>query len=867
VTDRVNTEPRVNWNPVGGEPLPPTWAQGPPGSTGPIGPPGQQGPPGPQGPQGPQGTTGSTGATGSQGPQGNPGNPGATGPQGPAGPQGAQGDPGSTGATGPQGPTGATGSTGAQGPPGQGVPTGGTTGQVLTKISAADYAANWQTPSGGGSLTWPLLAPDGSLSAPSYSFASNSGTGMYSNGLSVMFTSGGAFKLAIGNTVQVYANLQFGADNTYDIGSSGGNRPRDLYVARNTAIAGVVGIGATPTASISLNIQHVYTLTTSTQLGIQLFPFFSSAATASGTSLYAALGTQNATFTMLNGYVIQAGSPSVQSGSTVTNLYGLNVQNQGATGVTNAWGVYIAAQSGAATTNIGLYNLGTSRFDGSIGQGIAPSTSTAVLLAAGFLTPVTAQALMVTPTFNSTSTTAQTVVYASHNTTGSSATVADAYVFRAAAPTLQASFVKTNLYGLYVANQGGASVTNAYGVYIAAQSGATTTNTSLYNAGTSQLMGNVGMGIAPLTNVGLYLAPTGNWTGGDVNPWGIFALPTFPAGSTGNARALAGAFATAAASFTVGVGVAIYAGAPNLGAGSSVTNIYGLSVENQGGPGRTNAYGVYITAQSGASGTNVGLYNAGTSQFLGNVGVGGGPIPYALLTAYGSGVTPSSGWAYALYGLPTFPSSVTSMGICIGAGFNSVASTFTMSMGIGVYVNPPVLGAGNTVTSMQGVYVDNQGKSGVQNAYGIRVAPQSGAATNNVGIWNDGTSQLVGFVNVGDGNAGLIDVSRGITNGGMTLANGAIWQPFGNANNFSGMILCNDTIVVGGCALFLCAGTVTTLVATVPANFTNVYSPVKDTAGHINVYSAAGTYAVEIQNLYGQTIHIQAMGLRTRASQ
>ncbi len=52
---------------------------------------------------------------------------------------------------GTQGPTGATGATGATGPagaagaPGQGVPTGGTPGQVLTKSSLTDYATNWTT--------------------------------------------------------------------------------------------------------------------------------------------------------------------------------------------------------------------------------------------------------------------------------------------------------------------------------------------------------------------------------------------------------------------------------------------------------------------------------------------------------------------------------------------------------------------------------------------------------------------------------------------------------------------------------------------------------------------------------------------------
>ncbi|MET0167523.1 MAG: tail fiber domain-containing protein [Vicinamibacterales bacterium] len=75
------------------------------------------------------------------------GNIGPTGPAGPTGATGAastvpgpQGPAGATGATGSQGPQGATGS---QGPAGQGVPTGGTTGQVLAKTTNADYATAW----------------------------------------------------------------------------------------------------------------------------------------------------------------------------------------------------------------------------------------------------------------------------------------------------------------------------------------------------------------------------------------------------------------------------------------------------------------------------------------------------------------------------------------------------------------------------------------------------------------------------------------------------------------------------------------------------------------------------------------------------
>jgi hypothetical protein len=91
------------------------------------------------------GAIGATGATGSQGVAGATGATGATGSQGLAGAAGA------TGATGPQGPAGATGATGAAGAAGQGVPTGGTTGQVLAKIDGTNYNTQWTTPSGGGS--------------------------------------------------------------------------------------------------------------------------------------------------------------------------------------------------------------------------------------------------------------------------------------------------------------------------------------------------------------------------------------------------------------------------------------------------------------------------------------------------------------------------------------------------------------------------------------------------------------------------------------------------------------------------------------------------------------------------------------------
>ena len=60
------------------------------------------------------------------------------------GPQGIQGTAGATGAT------GAAGTNGTNGTNGQGVPVGGTAGQVLSKIDATDYSTQWVAQSGGG---------------------------------------------------------------------------------------------------------------------------------------------------------------------------------------------------------------------------------------------------------------------------------------------------------------------------------------------------------------------------------------------------------------------------------------------------------------------------------------------------------------------------------------------------------------------------------------------------------------------------------------------------------------------------------------------------------------------------------------------
>ena len=102
-----------------------------------------------------QGATGPTGATGPQGSQG------ATGVSGTPGVSGVQG------ATGSEGPTGATGSTGQPGESGEGVPAGGTTGQLLAKATSADFDSEWiDAPTVASSGVVSVLVATGSEARP-----------------------------------------------------------------------------------------------------------------------------------------------------------------------------------------------------------------------------------------------------------------------------------------------------------------------------------------------------------------------------------------------------------------------------------------------------------------------------------------------------------------------------------------------------------------------------------------------------------------------------------------------------------------------------------------------------------------------------
>lgn len=146
----------------------PYLTQGVRGDKGDRGDPGVTGAAGHDGANGAAGNTGATGLPGSVGAQGATGATGAQGAKGDTGDRGLKGDKGDTGNTGAAGATGAQGiqgiqgikgDKGDQGDPGEGLPTGGTTGQQLVKLSNTDYDYDWETPAGAGDMLASVYDP------------------------------------------------------------------------------------------------------------------------------------------------------------------------------------------------------------------------------------------------------------------------------------------------------------------------------------------------------------------------------------------------------------------------------------------------------------------------------------------------------------------------------------------------------------------------------------------------------------------------------------------------------------------------------------------------------------------------------------
>lgn len=117
-----------------------------------------------------------------------------------------------------------------------------------------------------------------------------------------------------------------------------------LSVASNALFSTIVGIGGSPSAASGLNITNA-ALAGAIQYGASSSPIFSSSATSLGAAIYAKSNTAASAFTQSATYALYAADAGKGAGSTITNQYGLFLEDQ-TQGAAN-WSIY---SSGAANS-------------------------------------------------------------------------------------------------------------------------------------------------------------------------------------------------------------------------------------------------------------------------------------------------------------------------------------------------------------------------------------------------------------------------------------------------------------------------------------------------------------------------------------
>jgi hypothetical protein len=144
-------------------------------------------------------------------------------------------------------------------------------------------------------------------------------------------------------------------------------------------------------------------------------------------------------------------------------------------------------------------------------------------------------------------------------------------------------------------------------------------NTTLGNASTDTVTvnGYMGVGGAGSSAYGLQVSST-SLTG--ANQYGILSIPTGNSAATTSIAGVISRGATAASSFTVGAVYAFYALNSTLGAGSTITNQYGLYIADQ--TQGTNNFGIASLVSSGTNKWNIYASGTAANYFAGNVGIG-----------------------------------------------------------------------------------------------------------------------------------------------------------------------------------------------------------------------------------------------------
>lgn len=289
----------------------------------------------------------------------------------------------------------------------------------------------------------------------------------------------------------------------------------------------------------------------------------------------------------------------------------------------------------------------------------------------------------------------------------------------------------------------------------------------------------------------------------------------------------------------------------NSGGGTpvGVTSVSGTSFLASG-----NFFGYTSNSVSGTFNPSLPAAGTGLGSYL-------MPAPNTGISANSAGTKAGIGvWLISNVGSSTFNHGVGFNGyfdgtnyICVGDGGSNGAAFILQSQGsngsLKFYSVPSTGGSNQTISpaTLDSTYL----RGTWDNSVGLT------ATTAIKGTSLEGSSNGVKVPNPNGSAVFALDDSAGTL---LSIANNATATPFGNADNFAGLVIFHEQSATGGSAIFLVSANTTVLVS----QLGSVFSVTQDNAGTVNVYTSSNILTV--QNKQGNTIGLMYFGFRTKSS-
>jgi len=559
-----------------------------------------------------------------------------------------------------------------------------------------------------------------------------------------------------------------------------------ITLSSNSLINGNVGIGSTPTTTIGLLISRNITGAV-TSYGTYSNGSIQSDVTTNATYHATFIGTAAASFTVNNAYGHYVAQTTIGAGSAISTQQAFYAHSN-FTGATNNYGFRGSIPAAANRWNIYMDGTANNYMAGSLGIG-----TTSFVFGGG------------TYNLNLTKNITGTVVAGAMNI-GSivqSDVTSAAIGLNVQVTTAAAAFTLNQLRHISV-NQttlgAGSSVSNQYGIYVdqitngSSNFGffgnipAGTNRWNIYMAGTANnyIAGSLGIGSVGLSTYSLRVAKS---LTGATTMIGISSEGTIQSDVTTGAIAYISALSTAAAAFTLNNYYHFYMQQGSIGAGSAITNQFGLFVDSTL-VGATNNYGVFLGIPSGTGRWN--LYASGTANnyLAGSLGIGSTSIDTTMLRI-------SRSFSSTITGAIYLDSLISSTGTGQMNYITTVAQTAAASFTVGairhININQGTFGAGSTVSDQYGVII-NSNFVGATNNYGFFGNIPSGTNRWNLYMAGTAANYMAGDLGIGAIPGGARKLEIGLNDATTytttTLSNGlSITNTSATTNSFAGIFL------------------------------------------------------------------------------